>query len=136
MDGIDRHHAALAEARERRDHDIATGGEGDRAVERERRAVALGSDPIGAQRLGQFAVRSSAACRHRDVASPGAEHGKRQVRRRAEAEQPHTFAALDAGDAQAAESDDPGAQQRRGFQILSPAGRGIAKSARATANSA
>ena len=57
MDGVDRHHAALAEARERRDHDIATGGEGDGAVERDRGAVELGSHPIGAQRLGQLAVR-------------------------------------------------------------------------------
>ena len=40
------------------------------------------------------------------------------MRRRAEAEQPHALAALDAGDAQAAESDDAGAQQRRGFQIV------------------
>ena len=45
------------------------------------------------------------------------------MRRRAEAEQPHTFAALDAGHAQAAESDDAGAQQRRGFEIIESRGQ-------------
>ncbi len=62
--------------------------------------------------------------RHGDVAAPCPQHGQSQVRRCAEAEQPHAFAALDTSHAQAAESDDAGAQQGSDFEIAQSGGQG------------
>jgi hypothetical protein len=46
------------------------------------------------------------------------QHRNRQVRRGAEAEQADALARLHSRDAQAAEADDAGAQQRRGVEVV------------------
>ena len=117
MDGVDRDHPALPQTRERRDHHVAARREGDGAIERTGGRSVSRPDPHRPQRFRQLAVRR-AARRDVDLASPGPQHRNRQVRRRAEAEQPDPLAPLHARHAQAAKSDDAGAKQRRGVQVV------------------
>src|SRR3984893_17912190 len=60
----------------------------------------------------------SAARRHIDLAIPRAQHGDRQMRGRAEAEQSNAIARLDSGHSQASEAYDAGAKQRRGGKVV------------------
>lgn len=58
-----------------------------------------------------------------DLAIPGSQDRNGQVRRGAEAEQAYTVARLDARYTQAAETNNAGAQQRRGVQIVELIGK-------------
>src|SRR5215469_14840182 len=49
VNGVDRHHAALTEARERRKHYISAGGKGDGAVEWDRWLIRFPANPGCAQ---------------------------------------------------------------------------------------
>src|SRR5215831_12877206 len=117
MNGIDGDHASLSQAGQRREHDLSTRSESDRAVQCGRRAIVLGAHPSGAHRGCQLPMRSASGG-HKDLAVPGAQHRKGQVRGRSKAEQTHSLALFDTRDAQAAVPDDTGAKQRSRLQIV------------------
>ena|SRR5437660_6759094 len=114
MNRVDRYHAALAQAGERGDDDVSAGRESDGAVELHWRFLVFASYPGRSQRCRQPTMRLPA---RGDIhlAFPGAQNRDREVRRGAESEQADALARLYSGDTQAAEADDPGAQQRSGL---------------------
>ena len=122
MDGIDRHHAALPQAAERRDHHISAGREGNRPVEFDWWPLGFGANPGRSHRPCQLAMRLSPR-RDIDLALPGVQHFNRQVRRSSEAEQSDAFPRLHFRDPKAAKADDARAQQRRGPQIIQLSGQ-------------
>ena len=111
VDGVDGDDAAFAQAGKRVDDDSARGGEGDGAVERDGRASVFVADPGGAGGAGGGAVRFAAGD-DVDLAIPGLQDGDGERGGAAEAEEADAVAGLDLGDAQAAEADDAGAEQR------------------------
>src|SRR5262249_38288987 len=98
-------------------HHGAAGREGYGPIERRGGTIRLAADPYRAQRFGQLAM-GGAPRRDIDFASPGPEHGNRKMGRSPEAEQPDSLARLDPRDPEAAEADDPCAQQRRRVKVV------------------
>ena len=111
MDGVDGDYAALAQAAQSADDDLAAGGEGDGAVELNRWTRILVADPGCAGGYGCFAMRFAAG-NHVDLAVPMLQDLDGEARGAAKAEEADAFAGLDAGHAQAAEADDARAEQR------------------------
>ena len=111
MDGVDGDDAAFAQRGERGDHHIAAGGEGDGGVEGDGRTFGVVADPGRAHGARELLVRG-AARRDVDLAIPGFEHFDGEVRGGAKAEEADAVAGGNFRDAQAAEADDAGAEQR------------------------
>src|SRR5580658_1685227 len=124
MNGVDGHHSTLAEARQRADNHISAGSERDGAIELDWRLFIFISDPRGAERRCELAMRLSPA---RDVhfAFPCLENSDREAGRGSEPEETDAFARLDACDAQAAESDDAGTEQRSYVDVVQAAGQRV-----------
>jgi hypothetical protein len=72
---------------------------------------------VGSHVAGKITV-GFAAGGDEDLALPGLEHGQSEVGGGSEAKQADSLAALDSGDAKAAESDDSGAEQRGGLEVV------------------
>ena len=113
VNGVDGDDAALAQSGERADNDLASGREGDGAVELDGRLGVFVADPRGAERGGGLAVRFAAGD-DVDLAIPRVKNANGERGGAAEAIEADALAALDARDAQAAEADDAGAEQRGG----------------------
>ena len=109
---------------ERGDDDFAAGREGDGAVELDGRLRVFVADPGCAERRGGLAVRLAAGD-DVDLAVPGLENADGERGGAAEAEEADALAGLDAGDAQAAEADDAGAEQRRGVDGVEAGGQRV-----------
>ena len=121
MNGVDCHYATFAKACQRADHHISAGGEGDGAIELDWRLFVFVSYPSSAERFRQLAMGHSSGC-NVHFAFPGLQNGDGEACRRAEAEKADSFAGLDARDAQAAKSDDAGAEQRSDVNVVQAAG--------------
>jgi hypothetical protein len=122
VDGVDGNHAALSQAGQGRDYDIAAGSKRDGAIERYRRLFRLAPHPLGSQRGGQLAMRGTPRG-DVDRAFPCVQDGDGQMRGGAEAEQSHALAGLHARHPKAAIADNARAQQRSGMQIVERGGQ-------------
>ena len=80
------------------------------------------ADPRGPERDRQPAVRRTPGG-DEHLAVPGLQYGKRQMRGRPEPEQADAVACFHARHPQAAEADDPGAEQRSRLKIVQGAGK-------------
>jgi len=74
--------------------------------------------------------------RNIDVAFPGLQYGNRQTCGAPKAKKTNSFAMLNAGDTQAAKSDNAGTQQGSDMDVIQAGGQRKVKSARARAYSA
>jgi len=110
VDGVDGDDAALAKAAEGAEDDGSAGGEGDGAVEGDRRLVVFGADPFCAEGFGLLAV-VFAAGGDEDFAVPVAEDFDGLRGGGSEAEEANALSGLGACDAQAAEADDAGTEE-------------------------
>jgi hypothetical protein len=124
VNGVDGDDAALAQSGESADDDLAAGGEGDGAVELDGRLGVLVANPRGAERLGGLAVRFAAGD-DIDLAIPRLKDANGERGGAAEAVKANALAVLDTRDAQAAEADDAGAEQRRGGNGVEARGQRI-----------
>ena len=122
MDGVDGDDAAFAKAREGVDDDGSAGSEGDGAIELDRRLVVFGADPLCSEGFGLLAV-IFATGGDEDLAVPVAEDGDGLAGGGSEPEEAYTFAGLRAGDTQAAEADDAGAEERGDVGVVQRIGR-------------
>jgi len=123
MDRVDRDHPALAQSRERRDHDLAGRREGDDAVQFLGRFFILMANPFRAQRFGKFAI-GAATGDDVDIALPGLQDRNRETGGTAKAVETHSLARLDARHTEAAKTDDAGAEQGRDVDIVETGGQG------------
>jgi len=111
VDGVDGDDASFAKAGKSADDDGSAGGEGDGAVKLNRRLVVFGADPLCAE-LGGLVAMVLAAGRDVDLAVPVAEDLDGLRGGGTEAEEADAVARLCVGDAEAAEADDSGAEER------------------------
>jgi hypothetical protein len=126
VDGVNRHHSALAQRNEGADDHRSHGCEGDGAIELDRRFGIHVADPRGPGVAGCLLARRVARD-DIDFAVPGTENLQGECRGAAIAEETDARAALDAGYAQAAEADDAGAQQRGDVDGVEFGGNGPGK---------
>jgi hypothetical protein len=123
MDGIDGYHSSFAQACQGGNDDISRRGKCDGTIKFNGRLFGLGSNPGGAKGFGELAMGFSAS---RDVnfAFPSLQYGDHEVSGGAETKESDAFASLDSCDAQAAEADDAGTEQRSSVEIVEGAGQG------------
>jgi hypothetical protein len=110
VDGVDGDDAPFAEAGESAEDDGSAGGEGDGAIELDRRLVVFGADPLCAESDCAIAM-GFAASGDVDLAFPAVEDGDGEWGWGPEAEEADAFSGLGAGDAEAAEADDACAEE-------------------------
>ena len=109
MNGVDGNYSAFAKARQRADHHVTAGSEGDGAIQLDGKLIIFASDPGRAQRGGQLAMKNSSR-RNIHFAFPCLQNCDGEAGGGSEPEKAYSFARLDARDAQAAEPDDASAQ--------------------------
>ncbi len=116
--------AAFAQRFERGGNDFTGGREDDRGVEFLGRRIESAAGPRRAQLEGEFLVPGIAR-RSVDGCAPVPRHLNRHVRGRAEPVEAEAPALLDAGETQAAEADNAGAEQRGRVLIGEAIGNGV-----------
>lgn len=117
VDGIDGDDSTFAQATESRDNNRAAWRESNGSVELDGRLVGLCANPLCIHRARQLLVRLTASG---DVnfAIPGVQNFDSKMSGRTETKESNPFAALYFGDAQAAEANDAGAQERGCVKII------------------
>src|ERR1700723_1256128 len=117
MDGVDGHHAAPAQTRERADDDFAAWREGDGAIELHGRLVIFRADPGSTHGRGRFSMGFTPGD-DIDFAFPRLQNGQRQTCGAAETEEADAFALVHIGNAQASKSNNAGTQQRGDVDVI------------------
>src|SRR6266851_2363409 len=124
VDGVDGDYASLAEAGEGGDDDGSAGREGDGTIEFNRGLFALLADP-GCAEGGSLLAMALTAGGDVDLAVPGLKDGDGEAGGGAEAEESDAFTRFHAGDTQAAEADDAGAEERGYVGVVQTGGQGV-----------